>query len=351
MFPKKCVHLPVITALVILSIFSCSKIPKQAGDWCVEVGPPGNEYYQVPEKTTPQDIPPSDKLLNIVKEFAPSYTEVTGWKMLNESLYRIRSAAGVERYDYTIFQDGTIQDITYRNDSTKTREKAYYLLIKDSKQTVPVEDVPAKALETIRILFPDSEPSHTWIVSTFAGERYLIVVEEMAFYALPLLPGNLSMWILNSSDRYFLVNFTTKEAVGLYSIGYKLSAIIFLVTRAFRIAWAPFGFDISKDEDVKEFYADVLLYYVTFLSIACVTLGLFAREALTKKYFVFGTESVTFEREVSVETVSHIDLKFTVDTKINIYMEFKMIAKDTEYKNDIIKLSKISNDETMETDY
>ena len=78
---------------------------------------------------------------------------------------------------------------------------------------------------------------------------------------------------------------------------------------------------------------------------------LFAREALTKKYFVFGTESVTFEREVSVETVSHIDLKFTVDTKINIYMEFKMIAKDTEYKNDIIKLSKISNDETMETDY
>ena len=104
--------------------------------------------------------------------------------------------------------------------------------------------------------------------------------KEMAFYALPLLPGNLSMWILNSSDRYFLVNFTTKEAVGLYSIGYKLSAIIFLVTRAFRIAWAPFGFDISKDEDVKEFYADVLLYYVTFLSIACVTLGLFAREAL-----------------------------------------------------------------------
>ena len=104
--------------------------------------------------------------------------------------------------------------------------------------------------------------------------------KEMLFYGLPLVPGEVSMWILTFSDRYFLVNFTTKKAVGLYSIGYKLSTIIFLATGAFRTAWGPFGFHVSKDEDVKEFYADVLLYYVTFLSVACVMLGLFAREVL-----------------------------------------------------------------------
>ncbi|HCK98640.1 MAG TPA: hypothetical protein DHW42_00845, partial [Candidatus Marinimicrobia bacterium] len=185
MFQKKCVYLPVISLLIILTIFSCTKIPKRIGDWCVEIGPPGNEFYHVPEETTPQNIPPSDKLLHIVREFAPSYTEVTKWKMLNDSLYWIRAAAGFEKYDYTIFQDGTIQDITYRNDSTKTREKAYYLLIKDTKKTIPLEEVPSKALETIKVLFPDSEPRQTWIVSTFAGKRYLIVVEDMAFYARP----------------------------------------------------------------------------------------------------------------------------------------------------------------------
>lgn len=185
MFKKKCVYLPVISLLIILTIFSCTKIPKQVGDWRVKVGPPGNEFYQIPEESTPQNIPPSDKLLNIVREFAPPYTKVTEWKMLNDSLYRIRAAAGVERYDYTIFQDGTIQDITYRNDSTKTREKAYYLLIKNRKKTIPLEEVPSKALETIKVIFPNSKPSQTWLASTFAGTRYLIVVENMAFYARP----------------------------------------------------------------------------------------------------------------------------------------------------------------------
>ena len=183
---KKSRLIGLIIIVILFSIaISCTKIPKQIGDWRVEVGPPGNDFYEDPQETAPQNIPPSDKLLHIVQEFAPSYTEVTKWKMLNKNLYWIRSAAGVEKWDYTIFQDGTIQDITYRNDSTKTREKAYALLIKDGRVSIPVEEVPPRALEVIKVVFPESEPSQTWIASTFAGTRYLIVVEGMAFYARP----------------------------------------------------------------------------------------------------------------------------------------------------------------------
>lgn len=150
--------------------------------------------------------------------------------------------------------------------------------------------------------------------------------KEMFFYALPLLPGSLSMWVLHFSDRYFLVNFTSKEAVGLYSIGYKLSTIIFLVTRAFRIAWAPFGFQVSKDKDVKEFYADVLFYYVTFLSITCVTLGLFAREVLmilTPSDYHAGSKVVGWlalgELFYGILPIMGMGILLTKNTRVNSY--------------------------------
>jgi len=185
MFRRNISIVSLLTLLVLFTAVSCTRIPDRAGAWRVEVGPPGNEFYQIPSETVSQDIPPSEELLRVVQTFAPSYTRVTDWKKIDENRYWIRSSAGWENYDYTIYTNGTIEDICYRNDSTKTREKAYYLLIKDSKKPVSSEEVPRKALETIRVLFPDSEPSDTWLVSTFAGKRYLIVVEGMAFYARP----------------------------------------------------------------------------------------------------------------------------------------------------------------------
>jgi len=185
MFKRNISTAALVIFLVFLTTVSCTRIPDQAGAWRVEVGPPGNEFYEVPSENVSQDIPPSEELLRVVQILAPSYTKVTDWKRLDENKYWIRSSAGFENYDYTIYTDGTIEDICYSNDSTRTREKAYYLLIKDSKKSISIDEVPQKALEKIRVLFPDSEPTHTWLVSTFAGKRYLVVVGEMAFYIRP----------------------------------------------------------------------------------------------------------------------------------------------------------------------
>ena len=183
MFKKSILIVSLFLAVIYLTAVNCTKIPKQINDWRVEVGPTGNEFYQIPEKTTPENKPPSEKLLNIVSEFAPSYTEISEWKLLKDNLYWIRSEAGPEKYDYYITLEGKIQEIVYKNDSTNTREKAYALLIKGSKKAIPLEQVPPKALKTIELIFPDSKAGETWIASTFAGDRYVIVVERMVFYA------------------------------------------------------------------------------------------------------------------------------------------------------------------------
>jgi predicted phosphodiesterase len=182
MFRKSKIHLLLISILSILFLFSCSGIPEQAGNWRVEVSAAGNDHYEVPGESITEQIPPSETLVNIVNKFSPSHMQISDWKMLSENKYWIRSSAGHENYNYIIYKNGSIEDITFKNDSTKMREKAYSLLIKDTKKEISVDEVPQKALETIKVLFPDSEPTDTWKVSTFAGERYLIVVENMAFY-------------------------------------------------------------------------------------------------------------------------------------------------------------------------
>ncbi|RKY53838.1 MAG: hypothetical protein DRP92_02575, partial [Candidatus Neomarinimicrobiota bacterium] len=122
MFKRNISTVALVIFLVFLTTVSCTRIPDQAGAWRVEVGPPGNEFYEIPSENVSQDIPPSEELLRVVQILAPSYTKVTDWKRLDENKYWIRSSAGFENYDYTIYTDGTIEDICYSNDSTRTRE-------------------------------------------------------------------------------------------------------------------------------------------------------------------------------------------------------------------------------------
>jgi len=183
MSKKNILTASLFSLVIFLTTVNCTKIPKQINDWRVEVGPAGNEFYKNPEEATLEKRLPSKKLLNIASEFAPSYTEISEWKLLKNNLYWIRSEAGPEKYDYYITLEGKLQEIVFKNDSTNTREKAYALLIKGSKKAIPLEQVPPNALKTIEFIFPDSKVGETWIASTFAGDRYVIIVEGMVFYA------------------------------------------------------------------------------------------------------------------------------------------------------------------------
>ncbi len=121
----------------------------------------------------------------MVRELAPSHMEVSSWRLQHDGSYRIRVEEEPERYDYYIAMDGALEDITYYNTSAHTREKAYALLIKDTRKSISLEEVPSETLETLAKVFPGTAPREAWIASTFAGTRYLVAVGEMIFYARP----------------------------------------------------------------------------------------------------------------------------------------------------------------------
>ena len=105
-------------------------------------------------------------------------------------------------------------------------------------------------------------------------------LKGMLAYGLPLIPGSISMWVINSFDRWFLTRYAGLDDVGLYATGAKIGSAIVVVTSAFRTANAPHQFAISSDEDAREFYASTFKYYLLFFSFLGIINSIFAKEVI-----------------------------------------------------------------------
>ena len=105
-------------------------------------------------------------------------------------------------------------------------------------------------------------------------------LKEMLVFSLPLLPSSLMYWIMNSTSSYFLNFYSNKAEIGLFMIGSMVAGVFNLGIWAFMQAWGPFALSISKQENAKTIYGQVLeLYFVIGLFAACC-LAFFSEEVL-----------------------------------------------------------------------
>jgi O-antigen/teichoic acid export membrane protein len=126
----------------------------------------------------------------------------------------------------------------------------------------------------------------------FAVVLYLIVaqigfaipklrrVREYLAFGLPLLPGVVSGWIVNSSDRYLIALFLGAAAVGYYSPGYALGSILSMVAAPLASLLPPVLFkhyDDNEIADVRTIMKYSLKYYFGIV-LPCV----FAMSVLSK---------------------------------------------------------------------
>ncbi len=156
------------------------QIAGEIGKWRVEVGPPGNEFYQPPQKV---DKPPSDEVLRYAKIFVP-HIEVTEWE-LDDDEYEIICQRGYEEYQFDVSPQGELIELQYENDQTDIDEEAGELILQGTKKRITLNEVPASSLETLKKAYPDLQPSEAWSAETIAGQRYVIQIGNMVFYARP----------------------------------------------------------------------------------------------------------------------------------------------------------------------
>lgn len=92
----------------------------------------------------------------------------------------------------------------------------------------------------------------------------MAVITGMLAFAIPLIPNQLSWWVINSSNRYIIGLFLGLSANGIFAIAHKFPSILQLVLGLFTTSWQDLA--VADTEDPGSFYEDVFhrLYVVAF---------------------------------------------------------------------------------------
>lgn len=100
------------------------------------------------------------------------------------------------------------------------------------------------------------------------------VIRDLLLLGLPLVPATVAWWVINFSNRWFLLNMTTVNDVALLGVAARLAAPVLLIVTAFQVAWVPFSLSIMHRNEAGRLYARALLYFlaVTFATLLVLTL-------------------------------------------------------------------------------
>lgn len=83
------------------------------------------------------------------------------------------------------------------------------------------------------------------------------LLKDMYKYSIPLIPNNVSWWIVNVSDRTIISFILGSSFNGLYAISNKFSTIISSLTGVFNLSWSESAALHINSTDRDEFFSDV----------------------------------------------------------------------------------------------
>ena len=106
------------------------------------------------------------------------------------------------------------------------------------------------------------------------------ISREMLVFTAPLIIGSVSIWLLSSSDRFFLLRLSTLNELGLYSLGSRLASIVLFAVTAFQMAWPQFAFSRANEENTAYTNARILTYYLFVGILLVLGVTLFTPEIL-----------------------------------------------------------------------
>lgn len=96
-----------------------------------------------------------------------------------------------------------------------------------------------------------------------------LAIEELR-YSIPLVPNQLSVWVMNSSDRLIVTFILGAAANGVLAVSLKFPAIYLTFFNIFLLAWHEMGAVHYFDEDRDEFFSDMFEKVISIFSTLCL---------------------------------------------------------------------------------
>jgi len=81
-------------------------------------------------------------------------------------------------------------------------------------------------------------------------------------FGLPLVPAAVAMYVLRSSDRWFIGHYAGQEGLGLYAVGAKFATLIVVAATTFRQAWWPVAMDAMQSGDGPALFRTIARAYL-----------------------------------------------------------------------------------------
>lgn len=96
------------------------------------------------------------------------------------------------------------------------------------------------------------------------------VMESELKYSFPLIPNEISLWIMNSSDRMIVTFVLGAAANGILAVSHKFSAIFLAFFNMFLLVWHEIGTVHFFDEDRDVFFSSLLERLLSLFSTVCI---------------------------------------------------------------------------------
>lgn len=103
-------------------------------------------------------------------------------------------------------------------------------------------------------------------------------------YSIPLIPNDISWWVMNASDRQIINIFFNDAANGVYAIAHKIPALCQVIFNMFSVSWQQEIVKKIDSPDVNEFVDDIFNKFLVMLLTVCS--GLLAGSFLLY-YYIF----------------------------------------------------------------
>ena len=107
------------------------------------------------------------------------------------------------------------------------------------------------------------------------------ILKKMLVYSLPLIPNSISWWLMNASNKYFVLFFLGSRANGLLAVASKIPGLISLVNNIFFQAWQMSAIEEYESEDKGLFYTKIFSYLSKLMFIS-VSILLFLLQPIMK---------------------------------------------------------------------
>lgn len=115
------------------------------------------------------------------------------------------------------------------------------------------------------------------------------LLKLMILYALPMIPNNVSWWVVHAASKYICTGFLGDHVAGLYAAAAKLPAIINMLATIFLQAWSISTAKTTDDEEKGKFNTMVFKYLSAFVllcaSAVFVILPYISKILLQKEFY------------------------------------------------------------------